>query len=148
MDAAQAWLASNVHPSKEPIGSLAMQMARRAHEEEEARKQQQEALASEAYERQRQREDAIEEQIRMNAERLHQARKRAMSDVTELAPNDIAPSSDEDHESELSESTANGHGTSGAKVLTESFSEEIEWQGARFRKVELSHPIKGTCVVH
>ncbi|KAI0083455.1 hypothetical protein BDY19DRAFT_998561 [Irpex rosettiformis] len=140
VDAAQAWLSVNVHPSQEPTGSLAAQMARRAHEEEEARKEREQVIASEAYERQRQREHAIEEQLRMNAERLHQARKRAMSDVTEVAANDIFTVDDEDA-GDVTVDGQNGQ-TSGRRNLMEAFSEEVEWQGVRFRKVALSHPQK------
>ncbi|KAI0696604.1 hypothetical protein BC835DRAFT_1341525 [Cytidiella melzeri] len=120
IDAAQAWLTANVRPSTEPIGSLAVQMARRAYEEEQERKQRQEAEAEHANERERQREQVIEEEIRLNAEKLHQMRKRAMSDVTEV------PMDEED----------------GPRTSSETFAQDIEWQGLRFRKVSLFHPEK------
>lgn len=146
VDAAQAWLAANVHPLKEPIGSLAAQMARRAHEEEQARKQREEAEAEKAHERQREREHAIEEQIRMNAERLHQARRRAMSDVTEVAANDVAVDMDDGALEQGVEDTQDG-GEGIPRQMVEAFGEDVEWQGVRFRKVHLFHPEKGTFIV-
>ena len=76
--------------------------------------------AAGAYELQRWREDVIEEQPRMNANCLHQAHKRVISDIAELTTNDLAPTICEEHESEFSESSAKGYGTGRGKISTES----------------------------
>jgi eukaryotic translation initiation factor 2-alpha kinase 4 len=89
----------------------------------QARKRREETEKEQAYEREREREYEIQEEIRMNAEKLYQARKRAMSDVTEVPMDEEASS----------------------RTLTETFAEDIEWQSVRFRKVHLFHPEKGVC---
>ena len=133
---------ANVKPPVEVAGSLATEMNRRAIEEErvrhlhsqphkdslifsQARKQREEEEAA-----QRKRHDAeyaekLNEQIRedvqrqqLERERFQQARKRAMSDATEVP---------------LSEDA----------TPTESFDFEIKWQGQTFRRVRLFHPRQG-----
>ncbi|KZT71101.1 Serine/threonine-protein kinase [Daedalea quercina L-15889] len=121
---AQDWIANNVKPPVEVVGSLAMEMNRRAYEEELAKRQREEEQAEEEEERISQLAMEYEEQIKADAyrqqlerERLQQAqaRKRAMSDATEV------PSSED-------------------PTPSESFPQEIEWQGVRFSKVKLFHP--------
>ncbi|KAH9923827.1 uncharacterized protein B0H18DRAFT_1013542 [Fomitopsis serialis] len=119
---AQEWITHNVKPPVEVVGSLATEMNRRAHEEELAKRQKEEEQAEQEEERNHQLALELEEQIRVDAyrqqlerERLQQVRKRAMSDATEVpTTEDLTP--------------------------TESFTQEIEWQGARFSKVKLFHP--------
>lgn len=59
------------------------------------------------------------ERQQLERERLFQARKRGMSDVTEVP-------------------TGNDDGTS-----CETFADEIEWQGVRFKTVRIARPQKG-----
>ncbi|KAI0077507.1 Serine/threonine-protein kinase [Panus rudis PR-1116 ss-1] len=124
---AQEWIATNVEPPVEVSGSLATQMIQRAIAEEQAKKQREEAEAEEELERENQRALEMQEQIRADAERqqiekeeFHKARKRAMSDATEIAPledfNDPTP--------------------------IETFNEVIQWQGVSFTTVRLFHPRK------
>lgn len=116
---------ANVKPPVEVAGSLATEMNRRAIEEERARKQREEAEALMDKQREAEYLEQLNEQIREDVykqqaerERLQQARKRAMSDATEV------PTSEE-------------------TTPTESFDREIKWRGQSFYKVRLFHPRQG-----
>lgn len=138
---AQDWIATHVVPPVEVVGSLATEMNKRASEEErvsgippcsivtidlsKAKKQREEEEAELQEERAAQLAQELDEQIRADAyrqqlerERIQQARKRAMSDATEM------PHSEE-------------------AALTESFGKNIEWRGVTFNKVRLFHPRQG-----
>ncbi|KAI0954220.1 hypothetical protein AcV7_007513 [Taiwanofungus camphoratus] len=121
---AQDWIANNVVPPAEVAGSLATEMSKRASEEERAKRQREEEEAEQEEERAAQLAQEIEEEIRADAcrqqlerERIQQARKRAMSDATEMP---LSPSED--------------------ATLTETFDQEIEWKGVSFNRVKLFHP--------
>lgn len=126
MTAAQEWLENNVSPPVEVKGSLASEMNKRAVEEENAKRMREEAEAAQALEREARRAMELEEQIRADAERqqaerdrLFQARKRAISDATEVP----------------------AYVDEGTPI--ETFPEEISWEGAKFTNVKLFHPQKG-----
>ncbi|KIK54868.1 hypothetical protein GYMLUDRAFT_206162 [Collybiopsis luxurians FD-317 M1] len=117
----QDWVATNVIPVVEAPGSLALQMNMRAEDEEKARRQKAEALALEEAEKATKRAQELEEQLLLNAmmqqqarEREYKARKRANSEATEVPMSSEYP--------------------------TESFSDEIEFQGIRFDTVKYFHP--------
>lgn len=102
-------------------------MNKRAVEEENAKRMREEAEAAEALEREARRAMELEEQIRADAERqqaerdrLFQARKRAISDATEVP----------------------AYVDEGTPI--ETFPEEISWEGAKFTNVKLFHPQKGS----
>lgn len=125
---AQDWLLNNVLPPVEVAESLATEMGRRALAQEQAKKEREEAEAEKEHERALHRAELLEQEIRADVERqqierenFQRARKRAISDATE-----IPPSSDT-----LTDLTP-----------TESFSDEITWQGVNFRAVKLFHPRK------
>ncbi|TDL16229.1 Serine/threonine-protein kinase [Rickenella mellea] len=119
----QDWIASHVKvPIENPGASLASEMKKRAQEEEEAKKQQAEAMQNQetmraaqisAQLREQIREDTIkkEELQRLEKER-HRARRRAFSDAT-VQPTD---------------------------AQTESFDEPIGAFGIQFDTVKLYHP--------
>ncbi|KAG6890525.1 hypothetical protein C0995_007725 [Termitomyces sp. Mi166 len=115
----QDWMEINIKPKNEVNGSLAVQMTRRAEEEErlKARKRQEaeeaERVAREALERE---EEFKEEALRQLAERelQHKARKRANSEST------MIPSSGD--------------------TMTESFPHNVEVDGVTFNTVRLFHP--------
>ncbi|KAL4251194.1 non-specific serine/threonine protein kinase [Abortiporus biennis] len=124
---AQDWILNNIAPPVEVSGSLATQMTQRAIAEEQAKKQREEAEAEEEQERAVQRAEELQEQIRadverqqLERERFQKARKRAMSDATEVPPSE-----------ELLESTP-----------TETFSPPLLWEGVEFNTVKLFHPKK------
>ncbi|EJF61645.1 Serine/threonine-protein kinase [Dichomitus squalens LYAD-421 SS1] len=119
---AKEWMEANVKPPVEVSGSLATEMNRRAVEEERVRKQREEEEAALKKQHDAEYAEKLNEQIRENVqrqqlerERFQQARKRAMSDATEVP---------------LSEDA----------MPTESFDFEIKWQGQTFRRVRLFHP--------
>ncbi|KAI0029609.1 kinase-like domain-containing protein [Vararia minispora EC-137] len=120
---AQDWLGANVTPPTEAIGSLAMQMTRRAQDEERVRREKELAEAEEAAERERRRIEAFNEQMQADAKRQQQEkekfrkRHRAKSDAAESE----FPASPED-------------------ILTESFDDLVEVDGIRFNTVKLFHP--------
>ncbi|RPD79604.1 Serine/threonine-protein kinase [Lentinus tigrinus ALCF2SS1-7] len=119
---AKDWLDANVKPPAEVVGSLATEMNRRAVEEERAKKKREEEEAKEKERRDAEYAEKLNEQIREDAlrqqverERLQQARRRAMSDATEVPmTEDPTP--------------------------IESFEREIKWRGHSFHKVRLFHP--------
>lgn len=93
----------------------------------QAKRQREEEEAEQEEERAAQLAQEIEEEIRADAcrqqlerERIQQARKRAMSDATEMP---LSPSED--------------------ATLTETFDQEIEWKGVSFNRVKLFHPRQG-----
>ncbi|TFK91310.1 Serine/threonine-protein kinase [Polyporus arcularius HHB13444] len=119
---AKDWLDANVKPPTEVVGSLATEMNRRAVEEERAKKRREEEEAEERKRRDAEYAEKLNEQIREDAlrqqverERLQQARKRAMSDATEVPVTEDA-------------------------TPVESFEREIKWRGQSFFKVRLFHP--------
>ncbi|KAH8096907.1 hypothetical protein BXZ70DRAFT_945142 [Cristinia sonorae] len=124
---AQDWLLSNITPPAEVVGSLATEMMRRAIAEEEARKQREEAEQEQEQERAAQRASQLQEELRADAERrqeeqelFQKARRRAMSDATEMpVPEDLTD-----------------------LTPIETFQEEIQWQGVSFMSVKLFHPQK------
>ncbi|KAI0266451.1 kinase-like domain-containing protein [Gloeopeniophorella convolvens] len=119
--AAQDWIATNISPPAEVVGSLASEMIRRATEEERAKREREEARALEEAERKRLFAEAFNEQMQADAQRhqmereKHKARHRAQSDATEVP--------------ELADDT-----------LTQSFDREIVINGLHFRAVKLFHP--------
>ncbi|KAF8483387.1 hypothetical protein DFH94DRAFT_307281 [Russula ochroleuca] len=118
---AQDWIATNITPPVEAIGSLASEMIKRASEEEQAKKRREEAEAQEEEERKRLFAEAFNEQIQADAHRhqiereRHRARHRAQSDATEVP--------------ELADG-----------ILTQSFDREIVANELHFRAVKLFHP--------
>jgi eukaryotic translation initiation factor 2-alpha kinase 4 len=141
--AAQDWIASNITPPVEVVGSLASEMIKRASEEEQvsgwlglrllapritymhqAKKRREEAEAQEEAERKRLFAEAVNEQIQANVHRhriereRHRARHRAQSDATQVP--------------ELADD-----------ILTQSFDCEIIVNELRFRAVKLFHPRHG-----
>ncbi|KAJ3481924.1 hypothetical protein NLI96_g7338 [Meripilus lineatus] len=119
---AQDWLLTNVKPPAEVPGSLALQMTQRAHAEEEAKRQRERVEREEAQERATQRAEELQAELRVDAarqqverERRLKARKRAMSDATEVPP----------LFDELAEITP-----------TEIFTQVIEWDGVKFSAAE------------
>lgn len=115
---------NNIAPPVEVSGSLATEMIKRSIAEEQAKKQREEAEAEVAMEREAQRAEELQEQIRADVERQQQeqrARKRAMSDATEVPVIEDVPDT----------------------TPTESFPKEISWQNVHFRAVKLFHPQKG-----
>ncbi|CAL1710511.1 unnamed protein product [Somion occarium] len=120
---AQDWILNNIAPPVEVSGSLATEMIKRSIAEEQAKKQREEAEAEVAMEREAQRAEELQEQIRADVERQQQeqrARKRAMSDATEVPVIEDVPDT----------------------TPTESFPKEISWQNVHFRAVKLFHPQK------
>ncbi|THH28609.1 hypothetical protein EUX98_g5583 [Antrodiella citrinella] len=126
---AQDWILNNVTPPAEVSGSLATEMKKRAIAEEEARRQREEAEQEEEQERAARRAQELQEELQADAERrqheqeqFQKARRRAVSDATEVPPSedvaDITP--------------------------IETFQEEIQWQGASFMSVKLFHPQKAS----
>ncbi|KAI0746241.1 Serine/threonine-protein kinase [Daedaleopsis nitida] len=116
------WIGENIKPPIEVVGSLATEMNRRAVEEERAKKQREEQEAEAQKRREAEYAEKLNEQIREDAyrqqaerERLQQARKRAMSDATEVP-------------------------TSEDSTPVESFDREIKWRGQSFYKVRLFQP--------
>lgn len=93
----------------------ACQAKRRREEEEAARKKRHDAEYAQKLNEQI-REDVQRQQL--ERERFQQARKRAMSDATEVPWSEDA-------------------------TPTESFDFEIKWQGQSFRQVRLFHPRQG-----
>ncbi|KAH9943970.1 hypothetical protein B0H21DRAFT_747282 [Amylocystis lapponica] len=123
----QDWMSINISPPVEVVGSLATEMNKRASEEERAKKQREEEEAELEEEKAAQLAEELNAQIRadtyrqqLERERFQQARRRAMSDATEMPSLDTTP---------VDEST-----------LTESFSQDLEWKGITFNKVRLFHP--------
>ncbi|KAJ4467716.1 kinase-like domain-containing protein [Lentinula edodes] len=117
----QDWMTDNVIPATEAPGSLALQMNIRAEDEEKARKQKAEALALEELEKESKHAQELEEQLMLDSarqqvarEREYKARKRASSEATEVPMTNEYP--------------------------TESFADEIEFQGIRFDTVKYFHP--------
>ncbi|KAJ4467220.1 kinase-like domain-containing protein [Lentinula aciculospora] len=121
----QDWLTDNVVPVIDVPGSLALQMNLRAEDEEKARKQKADALALEELEKATQRaqelEEQLEEQLKLDSarqqvarEREYRSRKRASSEATAVPMFNEYP--------------------------TESFVDEIEFQGVRFDTVKYFHP--------
>ena len=100
----------------------------------QARRRRVEAELEEEQERAAQRAEELQQELKADAERRQQeqelfqkARRRAMSDATEMPP----PSED------LTDLTP-----------IETFQEEIQWQGASFMSVKLFHPRKGVYCSH
>ncbi|KAH9956146.1 hypothetical protein BC827DRAFT_1139950 [Russula dissimulans] len=119
--AAQDWIAANITPPVEVVGSLASEMIKRALEEEQAKKRREEAEAREEAERKRLFAEALNEQMQADAHR-HQiererqrARHRAQSDATEV------PEVADD-------------------IPTQTFDREIIVNELHFRAVRLFHP--------
>jgi len=119
--AAQDWIAANITPPVEVAGSLASEMIKRASEEEQAKKQREEAEALEEAERKRLFAEALNEQMQADVHR-HQVererqrvRHRAQSDATQV------PEFADD-------------------ILTQSFDREIIVNELHFRAVKLFHP--------
>ncbi|CCM05314.1 uncharacterized protein FIBRA_07528 [Fibroporia radiculosa] len=119
---AQDWITTNVVPPMEVTDSLATEMIKRAFEAERAKKLREEEEAELEEERVAQQAQELEEEIRADAyrkqlerERFQQARKRAISDATEM------PSSED-------------------TTPTETLGHEVEWRGVCFSKVKLFHP--------
>ncbi|KAJ3727200.1 kinase-like domain-containing protein [Lentinula guzmanii] len=117
----QDWMTDNVVPAIEAPGSLALQMNLRAEDEEKARKQKAEALALEELEKETKHAQELDEQLKLDSarqqvarEREYRARKRASSEATEVPLSSEYP--------------------------TESFADEIEFQGIRFDTVKYFHP--------
>lgn len=119
--AAQDWIATNIVPPVQVVGSLASEMIKRASEEEQAKKRREEAEAQEEAERERLFAEAFKEQMQADAQRhqmereKHRARHRARSDATEVP--------------ELADD-----------ILTQSFDREINLNELCFRAVKLFHP--------
>ncbi|KAF9065023.1 kinase-like domain-containing protein [Rhodocollybia butyracea] len=117
----QDWMTDNVIPPKEAPGSLALQMNLRAEDEEKARKQKAEALALEEQEKAMKHAQELEEQLRLDTakqqlarEQEYRARKRANSAATEVPMSSEYP--------------------------TESFPDEIEFEGLYFDTVKYFRP--------
>lgn len=119
--AAQDWIATNIIPPAQVVGSLASEMIKRASEEEQAKKRREEAEAQEEAERERLFAEAFNEQMQADAHRhqmereRYRARHRARSDATEVP--------------ELADD-----------ILTQSFDREINVNELCFRAVKLFHP--------
>ncbi|VDB92332.1 unnamed protein product [Peniophora sp. CBMAI 1063] len=120
---AQEWLESNIEPPTEVVGSLALQMTRRAQEEERARKEREEAEAQQAAELERRRIEAFNDEVQANSvrqqeelERFH-ARARAKS---------------------VASTVVEVHDDSG--TLMETFDDWLVIDNIRFRTVKLFHP--------
>ncbi|OCH91731.1 Serine/threonine-protein kinase [Obba rivulosa] len=122
----QDWMANNVVPPVEVVGSLATQMNQRAQEEELAKRQRAEIEAEAEEERALKLAEELNAQIAADAARQQlerervraaqaRSRERALSDATEVP----RPEAD---------------------TLTEAFGQAIEWHGVRFSKVKLFHP--------
>ncbi|KAF8883813.1 hypothetical protein BD779DRAFT_1674349 [Infundibulicybe gibba] len=117
----QEWISTNVTPTIEPQGSLALQMIQRAEEEQRARQQRAAEEAKQEEERATREAQELSEQIRADAirqqlekERQYRARKRANSEATEVPVTWDTP--------------------------TETFSQEVEISGVRFNTVKIFHP--------
>ncbi|KDQ55382.1 hypothetical protein JAAARDRAFT_37399 [Jaapia argillacea MUCL 33604] len=120
---AQDWLNTNIHPALETPDSLAIQMNKRASDEERARREREQELADLERQKASQLAQRLNEEIQADAQRQQaekekfvRARKRAESDATEVP--------------------------SAGDTPTESFSSELEVQGVRFNSVKLFHPRK------
>ncbi|KAI9457648.1 kinase-like domain-containing protein [Lactarius psammicola] len=119
--AAQDWIATNIMPPVQVVGSLASEMIKRASEEEQAKKRREEAEAQEEAERERLFAEAFNEQMQADVHRhqmereRHRARHRARSDATEVP--------------ELADD-----------ILTQSFDREINVNELCFHAVKLFHP--------
>ncbi|KAA1478685.1 Serine/threonine-protein kinase [Dentipellis sp. KUC8613] len=114
---AQDWLATNVKPPVEAVGSLATEMIKRAMDEERARQARVEAEEAKEAERARQLAEAFSMQLQQRERETVQARARALSDATEVP---TAAASDD--------------------MLTQTFDSEIEVAGLHFSVVRLFHP--------
>ena len=124
----QDWLVDNVSPPNEVIGSLAIQMKKRAKEEEEARKQREAQEALREQERREREAKELEAQIEADAlrqllerEQQYTQRKRANSETTEVPWLGDTP--------------------------LETFSHDIVIDGVRFNTVKLFHPRRGACLL-
>ncbi|KAI0828484.1 Serine/threonine-protein kinase [Trametes gibbosa] len=135
---AQEWMSEHIKPPSEVSGSLAVQMNRRAVEQEKAsirqssrstraRKQREEEEAALQQKRAAELAEQLNEQIRETAhqqqqerERMQQlARKRAMSDATTVGPTDDT----------LVDSAGE----------FETFDREVHWKNVSFTRVRLFH---------
>ncbi|KAJ2913179.1 hypothetical protein MD484_g7237, partial [Candolleomyces efflorescens] len=117
----QDWLVNNVQPPEEVPGSLAIQMSKRASDEEKARKQREAEEAAKEQERREREAQELEAQIEADAilqhlarEQQYKSRKRANSETTEVPFMSDTP--------------------------LETFSRDIVIEGARFNTVKLFHP--------
>ncbi|PFH46932.1 hypothetical protein AMATHDRAFT_7250 [Amanita thiersii Skay4041] len=134
VDFTKDWIAGNIKPPVEVVGSLALQMTQRAMELERARKQREAEAASLELERQ----NRLAEQIKTDAMRQllargdeyhmsQQRRQRANSEATEVP----SPSS------------------AGADTPTETFAGVVEVAGVRFDTVKVFQPrIEGLGTVY
>ncbi|KII86233.1 hypothetical protein PLICRDRAFT_114396 [Plicaturopsis crispa FD-325 SS-3] len=118
---AQTWLEENVALATEAPGSLAMQMSQRAMDEERAKEEREALERQQEYERQNRAALQLQEQVLADTQRqqnaktqLYKARKRAESDATAVP--------------------------SAGDTPTETFNEELEVAGVRFRSVKIFHP--------
>ncbi|KDQ55313.1 hypothetical protein JAAARDRAFT_37347 [Jaapia argillacea MUCL 33604] len=120
---AQDWLNTNIHPALETPDSLAIQMNKRASDEEHARREREQELADLERQKASQLAQRLNEEIQADAQRQQaekekfvRARKRAESDAMEVP--------------------------SARDTPIESFGSELEVQGVRFNSVKLFHPRK------
>jgi len=123
----QEWLADNIQLPME--GSLRYQMERRNMEEEQARLEREEAEAEKENLRVMQLAEELSEQIRedtlrqqLELDQIQRSRRRGMSDATQVP---MSPISD---------------------TPTETFINDIEWEGVTFNTVKLFHPRKGVSI--
>ncbi|KAF5320234.1 hypothetical protein D9611_011377 [Ephemerocybe angulata] len=119
----QEWLIKHASPAKEVSGSLAIQMNKRALDEEKAKRQREAEEAAREQERREQEAKELEAQIEADAWRQHLAReqqyksrKRANSETTEVPFMSDTP--------------------------LETFGHEILIEGVHFNTVKLFHPRK------
>ena len=120
----QDWLVNNVKPPEEVPGSLAIQMNKRALDEEKARKQREAEEAAKEQERREREAQELEAQIEADAilqhlarQQQYKTRKRANSETTEVPFMSDTP--------------------------LETFNRDIVIEGARFNTVKLFHPRRG-----